>query len=106
MNPNDKVVCIDDKFPAGIRKLYMELPVQNNIYVIRDVRIGVNLDCKTGDISLLLVGINNPKANSKSALEFGFSSSRFKPLQEFQQSDRVPLGQPKTENTPIEAVLP
>ena len=77
-----KVVCVFDKFNTEIRKLYFMLPTEGATYVVRDVRLGIREDCKTGDVSLLLIGLVNPKANSKAALERGFSETRFRPLEE------------------------
>jgi hypothetical protein len=77
-----KAVCICDKFNTEIAKLYAMLPVAGVTYVIRDVRLGIREDCKTGDVSLLLIGLVNPKANSRAALERGFSETRFRPLTE------------------------
>ena len=37
----DKVVCVDDKFPPDISKLYTALPVKDVTYVVRDIRLGV-----------------------------------------------------------------
>lgn len=82
MNIGDKVVCIDGLFHPQILKLYTALPTQGVTYVIRDVRLGIQPDCCTGDVSVTLIGVVNPKAESRSALERGFSSSRFRPLQE------------------------
>lgn len=85
------VVCIDDKFHPSIARHYTMLPKEGVTYVIRDVRIGIRLHPKTeGDISLLLVGLNNPKANSRAALERGFSSSRFRLLDELKTRTAEP----------------
>jgi two-component system cell cycle sensor histidine kinase/response regulator CckA len=35
----DKVVCVDDKFPPDIGKLYDALPVKDSTYVVRDIRL-------------------------------------------------------------------
>lgn len=80
MNKGDQVVCINDKFDSTARKLYSQFPRKGSIYVIRDVRLGIQTDCKTGDVSLLLVGIVNPFATSKAGLERGFRLDRFSPL--------------------------
>jgi hypothetical protein len=79
-----KVVCIDDKFEAWHKKLYKVFPTEGCVYVIRDVRIGVlySEGKRTGAISLLLVGLINPPADSVMALERGFNSDRFRPLSE------------------------
>jgi hypothetical protein len=44
-NIGDKVVCVDDKFPPDISKLYDALPVKDTTYVVRDIRLGINLTC-------------------------------------------------------------
>ena len=80
----DKVVCVDDKFPPDIGKLYDALPVKDFTYVVRDIRLGINLTLE-GDVSVLLIGLVNPKADSKSALERGFRANRFRPLQELRE---------------------
>lgn len=83
MNAGDKVVCVDDQFTPGIAALYTSLPAKGRVYVIRDVRIGIRVHPKTeGDVSVLLVGLVNPKADSRAALERGFSEIRFKPCAE------------------------
>ena len=80
----DKVVCVDDKFPPDIGKLYDALPVKDTTYVVRDIRLGINLTLE-GDVSVLLIGLVNPKADSKSALERGFRADRFRPLEELRE---------------------
>lgn len=85
MEVGQKVVCVDDKFPSVINKFYTRLPREGVTYVIRDIRIGVRFDGQ-GDVSVLLVGLVNPKAESRAALERGFSESRFRPLDEMQTS--------------------
>ena len=80
----DKVVCVDDKFPPDISKLYDALPVKDSTYVVRDIRLGINLTLE-GDVSVLLIGLVNPKADSKAGLERGFRADRFRPLQELRE---------------------
>jgi hypothetical protein len=80
-NIGDKVVCVDDKFPPDISKLYDALPVKDVTYVVRDIRLGINLTLE-GDVSVLLIGLVNPKADSKAGLERGFRADRFRPLEE------------------------
>lgn len=82
----DKVVCVNDKFPPDISKLYEALPVKDSTYVVRDIRLGINLTLE-GDVSVLLIGLVNPKADSKSALERGFRADRFRPLQELRDEN-------------------
>ncbi len=75
-NIGDKVVCVDDKFPPDISKLYDALPVKDTTYVVRDIRLGINLTME-GDVSVLLIGLVNPKADSKAGLERGFPRRPF-----------------------------
>ena len=83
----DKVVCVDDKFPPDISKLYTALPVKDTTYVVRDIRLGINLTME-GDVSVLLIGLVNPKADSKANLERGFRADRFRPLEELRNEKK------------------
>jgi hypothetical protein len=83
----DKVVCVDDKFPPDISKLYTALPVKDTTYVVRDIRLGINLTME-GDVSVLLIGLINPKADSKANLERGFRADRFRPLEELREEKK------------------
>ena len=83
----DKVVCVDDKFPPDISKLYDALPVKDSTYVVRDIRLGINLTLE-GDVSVLLIGLVNPKADSKANLERGFRADRFRPLEELRNEKK------------------
>lgn len=82
-----KVVCVNDEFPPDISKLYDALPVKDNTYVVRDIRLGINLIME-GDVSVLLVGLINPKADSKANLERGFRADRFRPLEELRAENK------------------
>jgi hypothetical protein len=91
-----KVVCIDDKFIDSIKKLYWMLPVEGVVYVVRDLVIGQHQPGGQGDVCVLLIGVVNPRAESRAALERGFSETRFRPLEEIRtrniehQKDRAP----------------
>src|SRR5271169_2554816 len=84
----DKVVCVDGKFPPDISKLYDALPVKDSTYVVRDIRLGINLTME-GDVSVLLIGLVNPKADSKAGLERGFRADRFRPLDELRNEQKA-----------------
>ena len=84
----DKVVCVDDKFPPDISKLYTALPVKDVTYVVRDIRLGINLTME-GDVSVLLIGLVNPKADSKANLERGFRADRFRPLDKLRDQKKA-----------------
>ncbi|MEI6731148.1 MAG: hypothetical protein WCK90_00555 [archaeon] len=92
----DHVVCIDDKFKPQVAELYTALPKEGFSYVVREVRLGIRADCKTGDLSLLLVGLVNPKADSRSKLERGFSETRFRKLDELKDKTRQSKTEPET----------
>ncbi len=49
--PNQKVVCIDGRFPLGIEKLYHELPKEGTTYTIRDIVPGVGLTGEEGEVA-------------------------------------------------------
>jgi len=89
MDTGDHVICVDSNFHPSVVPLYTSLPMKGREYVIRDVRLGISPDCRNGAVSVLLVGVNNPPANSKAALERGFDERRFR------KSDEVRT--PKTE---------
>jgi len=101
-NVGDKVVCVDDKFPPDIGKLYDALPVKDVTYVVRDIRLGINLTLE-GDVSVLLIGLVNPKADSKANLERGFRADRFRPLEEMQDASRTATEEKKEDLQPVEA---
>jgi hypothetical protein len=94
----DKVVCINDKFHPAVAALYTALPKEGVTYVVREVRIGIEPITMKGDISILLIGLINPKAESKAALERGFSADRFRKLDELQ--DEAGRRQSETETQP------
>lgn len=100
----DKVVCVDDKFPPDISKLYTALPVKDSTYVVRDIRLGINLTLE-GDVSVLLIGLVNPKADSKANLERGFRADRFRPLDELrnEQKESTSVEEKKELVQPLEA---
>lgn len=81
-----KVVCIDGKFDPCIAKFYVALPHEGDVYVIRNVVMGVNPKDPKGEhgceVCLYLVGLNNPRSNVPPFPERGFNAERFRPLDE------------------------
>lgn len=73
---------MDDVFGEYVRKLYTSLPKRDSIYVVREVQLGVTpIKGKfEGAVCVLLVGLVNPKAESRAARERGFNSERFRSL--------------------------
>lgn len=87
-----KVVCIDDQFCEEVHKLYTSLPKKDTTYVIRGINDGQSVNALVMDYrcvqepAVYLIGLFNP-CNSK-GLEFGFSSNRFRSLEELKDKTR------------------
>ena len=77
--PNQKVVCVDGKFPLGIEKLYSELPKEGSTYTIRDIVPGIGLTGEEGEVAVYLCEITGPL--NAHGIERGFRAERFAPLQ-------------------------
>jgi hypothetical protein len=86
MVKGQKVVCINDSFPAIVKAIYKQLPVKGKTYTIREVFLGREKVVKSGDSAtvglLLLELVNPPDPLHKGQQELGFNSERFAPLQE------------------------
>jgi hypothetical protein len=96
--PNQKVVCIDDKFPLGIEQLYNQLPVKDQIYVVRDVVPGQSLTGSPGEVAVYLIGVVNPA--NKLGIERGFNAERFAPLSYKEVDDLVGVEEREDELVP------
>lgn len=72
--PNTKVVCVDDKFPDGIRDIYNALPRKGTTYTVRDIVAGQGFDLKP-TIAVLLVELQN--LPNEHGIEPGFAPHRF-----------------------------
>lgn len=81
MIKGQKVVCVDDKFPPGIEKLYIALPKKDEVYIIRGVVLGINWKSEPGEVCLYLEGLHNPLAPPPACAERGFNAERFRPLE-------------------------
>lgn len=84
-----KVVCVDDVFPANIGLFYRELPKKDVTYVIRAVKIGVNFKGEAGEVCLYLIGLTNPTSSTPPYPERGFNSERFRPLNEKEDTEEL-----------------
>ena len=86
MMKGQKVVCINDAFPAIVKAIYKQLPVKGKTYTIREVFLGREKVLKAGDsatVGLLLEElVNPPDPLHKGQQELGFNSERFAPLEE------------------------
>lgn len=90
-----KVACINDDFSPTIRHLYRQLPRKDEIYTVRDIRIGRSKVTSAAgggnDISylVLLEELHNPDdpyMHESAGEEMGFRSDRFAPLEEIADS--------------------
>lgn len=93
--PNQKVVCVDGKFPLGIEKLYAELPKEAATYTIRDIVPGVGLTGEEGETAVYLCEITGPL--NAHGIERGFRADRFAPLQtdEDEVEEELPAEMPE-----------
>lgn len=86
MMKGQKVVCINDRFPAVVRAIYKQLPVKGVTYTVREVFLGREKVVKAGDsatVGLLLEElVNPPDPLHKGQQELGFNSERFAPQEE------------------------
>lgn len=102
-----KVVCINDDFSATVRHIYRQLPVKDEIYTVRDVRIGRAqvTTSGAGEVSylVLLEELHNPDdpyMAENAAEEMGFRSDRFAPLEELENSEYAEEEEPFTISNP------
>ena len=93
MIKGQKVVCINDTFPALIRAIYKQLPVKGVTYTIREVFLGREKVVKGGDsatVGLLLAELTTSKDPfHQGEQELGFSSERFAPLEAKSEDERI-----------------
>ncbi|MEO6871232.1 MAG: hypothetical protein ABI233_03315 [Chthoniobacterales bacterium] len=87
--PNQKVVCVDGKFPLGIEKLYSELPKEGSTYTIRDIVPGIGLTGEEGETAVYLCEITGPL--NAHGIERGFRADRFAPLQTSEEVEEEEL---------------
>jgi hypothetical protein len=94
------VVCIDDKFPPVVHRLYTALPVKDKVYVVRGMAPGISAsDLQSDELAVYLVGLQNPCSKAPPYREMGFKAERFRPLDQLTeqeilgQSTREPVHQ-------------
>ena len=81
--PGDEVECADGAFYDGVRKFYAALPEPGKRYVVRvtvrrSVMVAGNPAVETGEETLLLEGLDNPKGRFAPNGEPGFAAWRFR----------------------------
>jgi hypothetical protein len=99
VNPNfnvgQKVICINNAFPARIVDWCDSIPVAGHIYTIRAMQMGWNRIIGFSNVGFLLDEIINP--TSSRGGEAGFLQERFVPwletCSETKQYDEVELAQ-------------
>ena len=75
-------MCVDDVFHPAVAQFYAALPKKDLVYVIRRVSIGISVQGDAGEVCLHLIGLHNPKSSKAPFPERGFSSDRFRLLDE------------------------
>ena len=90
----EKVVCVDDAFPHGVADFHSALPFEGQTYTVRDITPGQNWD-KTETCAVHLQEITG-KINQR-GIEHGFSSHRFRPLEEDEDLEAVSVEQEEPE---------
>lgn len=73
--PGARVICVDDRFPAGINDFFNALPVKNSIYTVRDVVPAQDWRLR-GTCAVLLVELVNRQ--NAHGIEPGFQCYRFR----------------------------
>ncbi len=93
--PNQKVVCVDGRFPLGIEQLFSELPKEGHTYTIRDIVPGVGVTGEEGETAVYLCEISSPL--NAHGIERGFRADRFAPLEttEEEVEEEVPFAMPE-----------
>ena len=89
----EKVVCVDGEFSEMVKKLYTDLPKQDQVYVVRDIVAGKQEDMSR-TVAVLIVGITG-YINSH-GLESGFSTHRFRRLDEIKEINKAKRAKKKS----------
>ena len=74
-----KLVCVDDQFPDGIRDIYNALPEKGKIYTFRDMVPGIHFSLKETVAIYVDELVNRPNQHG---IEPGFKLERFRELEE------------------------
>ena len=82
---NTKVVCINAKFPAGIRDIMNALPFEGKTYTVRDVVPGSGWGGRDKDQQPAVYLVELVNLPNQHGIEPGFASYRFRELEEFQE---------------------
>ena len=72
--PGQQVVCVDDRFPDGIRDYLNALPVKGRVYIVRDIVPGQDWGLNGQPAIYLVELVNLPNEHG---IEPGFACWRF-----------------------------
>ena len=88
MRVGSKVICVDDADPLGLRRFYLHWPVKNQVYVVRNVVMGMSgrvtvEQAQEGqiEVTLYLQGMHNPLSNKPPHPERGYNAERFREIE-------------------------
>jgi hypothetical protein len=87
--PGQKVVCINDVFPVGIRDFYNALPRAGKTYTVRDIVPGQDWKLN-GQPAVYLVELENRP--NEHGIEPGFACHRFAEAEEIEERERAYAG--------------
>lgn len=109
MRVGNKVICVNDTFPAWVHKLYQQLPVKNETYTVRQVGLGREqlavadgsgklvkngaTEQSGGQVYVLVEELRNGPDPLCSARELGFSAERFRELDEVSEDESLEVEQ-------------
>jgi len=98
--PQEKVVCVNDKIHPEIAYLYKNLPVKNTVYTVRECSIGTtNVFAADQNVTFKvlleeLINDVDPFTIQGCQEELGFRSDRFAPVETIseEEEDAVLIG--------------
>ena len=70
-----KVICVDDRFPAGVHDIFNALPRKGSIYTVRDIVPAQDWKLRATCAVLLDELVNRPNQHG---IEPGFQPGRFR----------------------------
>lgn len=82
----EKVVCVNAEFQEWVKKLYSDLPKQDQVYVVRDIVPGQQADMSKS-VAVLLIGLTG-HINTH-GIENGFSCHRFRRLEDIKRQNKA-----------------
>jgi hypothetical protein len=95
--PNEKVVCVDDKIHPEIAYLYKNLPKKGQVYTVRDCTMGSTNNFSADPYANIsfkvtleeLINDIDPTTVNGCMEELGFRSDRFVPVEEVSEEEEA-----------------